>query len=461
MGIVGAFLVPHPPLIVGEVGQGRQYQILKTIEAYKEVAKRIALLKPETIIVTSPHSVMYSDFFHISPGFYADGDFSEFGAPKVRVEAHYDSEFVTALTALLDEKDFAGGTLGEREKQLDHGTMIPLYFVNQEYKDYKLVRIGISGQSFLAHYTLGEYIKRISEQLDRRTVFIASGDLSHRLSDYGPYGYKEEGPTYDERVMDAMSKGEFGKLFDFSETFCDRAAECGHRSFLIMAGALDQLQVHSEKLSYEGPFGVGYGVCAYSITGKDKNRNFGTRHLEEYRKKVAIRKENEDEYVQLARKALETFVMSRSIIEVPNGLPEEMNEKAAGVFVSIKKGGQLRGCIGTTEATKDSVAEEIIQNAISAGMHDPRFEPVKECELDELVYSVDVLGPKEKVGSEEDLDVERYGVIVKKGRKQGLLLPNLEGIDSVSEQILIARKKAGIDEEETVELERFEVIRHK
>lgn len=145
---------------------------------------------------------------------------------------------------------------------------------------------------------------------------------------------------------------------------------------------------------------------------------------------------------------------------MPKELPEELREHRAGAFVSIKKSGQLRGCIGTIQAVQFCLAEEIIENAISASVRDPRFSPVEPEELEYLVISVDVLGEPEEISSPEELDPERYGVIVTKGRKRGLLLPNLEGIDTVEEQIAIAKQKAGIGEREEVELQRFEVVRH-
>lgn len=137
-----------------------------------------------------------------------------------------------------------------------------------------------------------------------------------------------------------------------------------------------------------------------------------------------------------------------------------MYEERAGVFVSLKKGGQLRGCIGTISPVRSSIAQEIIENAVSAAAKDPRFQPVEPRELEQLVYSVDVLGEPEKISSKEELDVKRYGVIVTRGYKRGLLLPNLEGVDTVEEQISIARRKTGIREHEEVQMERFEVVRH-
>ena len=138
-----------------------------------------------------------------------------------------------------------------------------------------------------------------------------------------------------------------------------------------------------------------------------------------------------------------------------------MYSNRAGVFVSLKEEGRLRGCIGTIAPVRASIAEEIIENAISAATKDPRFQAVEPEELDRLIYSVDVLGETEEISSEAELDVKRYGVVVSRGYKRGLLLPNLDGVDTVDEQVTIAKRKAGIPEDaEDIRLERFEVVRH-
>ena len=147
--------------------------------------------------------------------------------------------------------------------------------------------------------------------------------------------------------------------------------------------------------------------------------------------------------------------------ELPEDLPEEMLQRRAGVFVSLHKDGRLRGCIGTIQATRRNIAEEIMENAVSASTRDPRFGPVLPEELDTLEIGVDVLGDTEKIQSKDELDVKHYGVIVSKGFRRGLLLPNLDGVDTVEEQIAIALSKAGISpREKNFEMERFEVVRH-
>ncbi len=347
-----------------------------------------------------------------------------------------------------------------QNKYLDHGTMVPLYFVNQYFRNYRLVRIGLSGLPLIKHYELGQLIKEASNTLGRRTLLIASGDLSHRLKDDGPYGFQKEGPEYDHRIMDVMERAAFGELLDFPEDFCEKAGECGHRSFTVMAGALDETALLPEKLSYEGPFGVGYGICCYRTAGKDPSRNFRFQYEEKQKAALLKQRDKEDSYIRLARKTIETYILNGKILDLPKNIDQEMTAQKAGVFVSIKEDGRLRGCIGTIQAVQDSIAEEIIANAVSASTKDPRFSPIEPWELERLSISVDVLGEKEKIASPDQLDPTRYGVIVTKGRKRGLLLPNLEGIDTVEDQIAIAKRKAGIAEEEPVELERFKVIRH-
>jgi AmmeMemoRadiSam system protein A len=163
--------------------------------------------------------------------------------------------------------------------------------------------------------------------------------------------------------------------------------------------------------------------------------------------------------VDLARKSIETYVREGKTVTIPEPLPSEMSGKA-GVFVSIKKHGELRGCIGTFMPACDSISTEIIMNAISAATKDPRFQPVRKDELDDLTYSVDILSSPEKVKELSELEPNKYGIIVVSGHRRGLLLPDLEGVDTAEEQLRITRAKAGIPPHEAVEIFRFEVKRY-
>ena len=466
MSVLAGYMVPHPPLILPQVGRGEEAVVQKTIDSYRQVAAEIAEIRPETIIVSSPHTVMYSDYNHISPGRGAYGDMSRFGVPSLSLQTAYDEEVRQKICDAASAAGLRAGTLGERERHLDHGTFIPLWFVEQAYREqgiepsYKVVRVGLSGQPLLEHYALGILIQKAVNDLGRRAVYIASGDLSHYLKEEGPYGFRPEGPEYDERIMDVMGRAAFGELFDFSPSLLEGAGECGHRSFMIMAGAFDLTAVCPHVYSHEGATGVGYGIVSFHPEGYDASRNFGEQYVEKHDAYLAERKANEDPYVQLARKTVETYVTEGPTASVDMDVPAEMKSERAGVFVSLHIDGNLRGCIGTISPVQENIAAEIISNAVSACSRDNRFDPVTEAELPFLEYSVDVLGPTEPISGPSELDVKRYGVIVSNRGRRGLLLPNLDGVRDVEQQISIARQKAGIRENEPIKLERFEVVRH-
>ena len=465
MSVVAAFAVPHPPLIVPGVGHGRESGISATVAAYEEVARRVAELAPETIVISSPHSTSYLDYLHISPGAGAHGDFRDFGDPTDGSNVTYDQEFVRELAREAEAAGIAAGTQGERDATLDWGVLVPLHFIQRRFEGFRVVRMGLAGFSPIEHYRVGRLVQQVAERLGRRVVYVASGDLSHKLAPDGPYGFAPDGPVFDEAVCAALGSGDFLALLTMDPGLCERAAECGLRSFQIMAGALDGTPVRAELLSHEGPFGVGYGIAAFTPegpAGSDPSRSFEAAYWQEHERQLSETRSREDAYVRLARAALERYVRDGRRLELPAGLPAELTERRAGAFVSLKKDGHLRGCIGTIAPTHATLAEEIAANAVSAGCHDPRFSPVTADELPELVYDVDVLGELEPVADRAELDPARYGVIVSApdGRR-GLLLPALDGVDTVDDQLRIAARKGGISlAEKDVRLERFEVVRH-
>lgn len=489
MSVVAAYAVPHPPLIIPGVADDKRSGIDATTQAYEEVGRRVAALRPDTVVLSSPHAETYLDYLHVSGGVRAKGSFARFGAPQARYEATYDRPFVEALCDEAAALGIPAGTAGERTPELDHGTMIPLHFVYEAWHERnreegadlplpRVVRMGISGLSPLEHYRMGQAVQHVADRLGRRVVYVASGDLSHKLLADGPYGFAKEGPELDERICDAFRTGNFLELLTMEPGFCERAAECGLRSFQIMAGALDRTPVRPELLGYEGPFGVGYGVAAFTVTGaagSAPKRDFGEQWRAWHAEDMRERREREDPWVELARRALEGLVRdgtrpdARRLLDemaaqgrLTDSARSELEGTQAGCFVSLKKGGQLRGCIGTTGPTRATLAEEVCGNAVSAGTHDPRFSAVRPDELPELVYDVDVLGEPEPVDSVDALDCQRYGVIVStRDGRRGLLLPDLDGVDSVEEQVRIAARKGGIElGQDAVRLERFTVTRH-
>ena len=458
MPIIKTYMVPHPPLIIPEIGKGGEEQIKKTTESYETVAKEISEIKPDTIIISSPHTIMYGDYFHITNANKVSGDFSNFNASNISFEEEQDIELIEEIETVSNKYNFPAGRT--KDTELDHGTMIPLYFIRKYYKEGKIIVLGPSGLPLIDNYMMGIIIKEAVNNINKKVVFIASGDLSHKLQPHGPYGYAEEGVEYDKRIMEVCSKANFNELLNFEESFLDKAAECGHRSFTIMAGALDGLNVKSKYLSHEDITGVGYGIISFNPQDKNEDRHFLDNYFNELEEKLNNKKQNEDPYVKLARLTIEEYISTGNILETPSNTQEELLNNKAGVFVSIHKFGSLRGCIGTIMPTTNCIVQEIITNAISASTKDPRFPKIEKEELDYLEINVDVLGEPEDIDSEEQLNVKEYGVIVTSGMKRGLLLPDFDGVDTVSDQVSIAKKKAGI-KDEPYTLQRFKVTRHK
>jgi len=450
--MIKAYLVPHPPLIVKGVGDGTE--IPKTRAAYEKIKNEILEYNPDTTIIITPHNILYADYFHISPGERAGGSFAQFRCPQIKFEVEYDFELAEKIAGFAEQDKIPAGFSGERDKSLDHGTMVPLYFMQSK----RIVRISLSGLSFAEQYRFGICIRRAIDNLGRKAVIIASGDMSHKLG--GSYGFSDFGVQHDNYVRECIEQSDILGLFAIDPIIAENAAECGLRSIMIMCGALDGLKVNSEVLNYEAPYGVGYLTAKFTVEDGIKCESLLPLIISEKQSKIKKIRDSEDEFVKLARINIENFTRTGKKINLPENLPKGMLENKAGVFVSIKKNGNLRGCIGTISPTAENIAFEIIQNGVSACSRDPRFDPVTPDELADLTYSVDILFPPEQIKDKSQLDIKKYGVIITSGYKRGLLLPNLDGVDTIEEQLSIAMQKGGIKSNEKYSLERFEVVRH-
>jgi AmmeMemoRadiSam system protein A len=298
------------------------------------------------------------------------------------------------------------------------------------------------GYSFLSnedHLRFGSCIKRAVDRVGRRVAFIASGDLSHRLKPQAPAGYNPDAHVFDEQVVDALRSNAPQKITEIDHNLRRLAGECGYRSMLVAIGASSDLPSSCEVLSYEAPFGVGYLVAQLT------NQQLATDYLDP---------------PALARQAVETYIRDGDVLN-PRRFTQGLLGTSAPCFVSLKTlDGDLRGCIGTIELSRDTLAQEIVANAISAATNDPRFDPVTPEELSNLRYSVDILFPPEETVI-EDLDPAVFGVIVEdeSGAKRGLLLPDISGITDAKQQVEIAARKGGIEQGKPIKLWRFRVER--
>jgi len=462
----GGFLMPHPPIIIPAVGHGREKDAAKTLDALEKLSLRMADIQPETIVLISPHAPVFSDFVFfyepIQPSNKLSGNLLQFG--DLRRDAYpFDSELQKNILSCLTKNGIPAGSLSEVELQhyhlsgeLDHGTLVPLRFLSKYHHVFKL--IVLSSPSFEQDklMLLGKVIREESQKLGRRILIIASGDLSHKVSNASPYGMADAGAQFDLQLVETMRNNDLPGILTIDKDLREQAAECGYHSLVILYGALKGLHLDTEVLSYEAPFGIGYCVASFVTTGNEV-------HLEA--SKPFNMQNTTDEtgsaYVKLARKTIETYVLGQRKIKVNEvELTADMLSGRAGVFVSIHKHGDLRGCIGTIAPTTHCIADEIIQNAISASTSDPRFEPVAASELPDLEVHVDVLNPPEYISDKSLLDPKQYGVIVESGMRRGLLLPDLEGVDTVEYQLRIACMKAGISPETKYRISRFSVTRY-
>lgn len=469
MSLIRSYILPHPPIVIESIGKSDIEKCKKTQEAMKSVANEIKDLAPDTIIVITPHGTVFSDAVTIN--YFEDlyGDLGNFGYSNIDInkknniplveEIYAESRIQNISIAKLDRELCSRFNI---EGKLDHGVIVPLYYINKLYSNYQLVHINYGGLSSDEHYKFGMAIQEACSNREEKIVFIASGDLSHKLSNNGPYEYAKEGPIFDKKLIELIKNKETNALINIDNSLQKKAGECGKRSIDTLLGTLDGYDYDVTVISYEGPFGVGYGVISFGSFIRDNNRKLYSRIINKKKEISALKKEKEDDYVKLARKTIQKYIKEREKIDLKKlDLPEEMRNNRAGVFVSIKNESGLRGCIGTTGCgISKNIAEEIVRNSIEAATKDPRFPAIEPWELEDLNITVDILHSTEPVEDINELDPSIYGIIVSSGYKRGLLLPNLDGIDTVDKQLNIALKKAGIMSSEDYIVEKFRVTRH-
>lgn len=458
-------LSPHPPMIIPTIGGERLKDVEATVKGMQEMAKSLVASQPEAVIFLTPHGNVFSDCITClgTPTLY--GDMSNFRCPEVNFSHPNDlilireiawSAVDAGINFIIIDEDIARNN--RLNVELDHGIQVPLYYLRKAglEKDIPIVALSVGGIAIGELYTLGKCIREAADKLGKNVAIIASGDMSHRLKNDGPYDFHPDGPIFDQNIKEYLAVSNVEAILNMPNSLISNAGECGYRSIVIMLGAMDGFTIIPKIFSHEGPFGVGYLTAGFKL-GEPK-----VSYLDKLKavqaEAIKSKREAESLPVGWARLVLENYVANGLRPELPEEWQELMGERA-GAFVTLKKDGNLRGCIGTIMPAYANLAEELANNAVSAGTNDPRFRPVEVSELEKLEYSVDILGAPEKC-SREDLDPQKYGVIVSSGNRRGLLLPALEGVETVEEQLGIALEKARIKPDEDYEIERFKVVRY-
>jgi AmmeMemoRadiSam system protein A len=404
-----------------------------TADALRELDGILSSIEADLAVVISPHSPSSMTSLPVRRGANAGGNLARFRAPNVQVMAQVD---VALATALIADGQRAGFSLTwAEETELDHGVVVPLHSLPRTMTNKRCIFLGVSGWPLQRFIEFGVWLHgRLG---DRYAILIASGDLSHRLTPDAPYGYRPEGPVFDRLVIDALRDREWKRIEGIDPDLIEEAGECGLRPLAIMLGAARAAGLDSQVLSYEGPFGVGYPVVAFTATP-----------IAAVAPKLGL------DVQALGRQAIETYLRTRRLIEPPQPIPLELQAPSA-VFVTLHKDGELRGCVGSVHPTEATAAHELIRYAVASAVRDPRFDPVRLDEVGALTIKVQLLDPPEPIPDISGLNPRTYGIIVRRGDRQALLLPGIEGIDTPEQQLRAACEKAGINRNAPVELERF------
>jgi AmmeMemoRadiSam system protein A len=447
--------------MVREVGGADSDATDASERALRAIGALLEPFAPETLVVVSPHAPGFWDAFTVTTEERLRGDLGQFRARNVVRDVAGDPELAVAI---LEETAAAGLPIVPREElasgsggaaELDHGVLVPLHFLDPGGA-LPLVVISFAGMDAEDHAEFGRAIARAASRIGRRVAFVASGDMSHRLLPSAPAGFSPRAHLFDEQVASLLARADFAGIAAIDGTLREAAGECGWRSLLVLGGFLEGSGAAGRVLSYEAPWGVGYLTAAFAPAAQ-------LAHLPAYTAPAGSKGgrlgADESEPVRLARLTIESFVRDGTTPE-PAPLADPALPARAGAFVSLHTTYGQRGCIGTIGPTEPTLAAEIVRNAVQAATQDPRFPPVRPDELAGLEVTVDVLEPPEPVSCLEDLDPKCYGVITTCGWRRGLLLPDLEGVDTCEEQVAIAMSKGGIRPDETISLERFKVVRY-
>lgn len=418
-----ACLCPHPPIMIPGIGKKEDLATIEnTIEGMKRLGKDLKKANPDTIVLVSPHSYINKDSFAVNFSPNLSNSLNSFGLPT-NVQYPNDRTLSEQILKKAVSEDIPVTAF---KGEIDHGAWVPLYYLTDMEKT-SIVHLSYSHLSSHIHYKYGSLLGKVLSNEKKSIAFVASGDLSHRLPN-SHYGCNPKGAEFDTAIIDFIKNKEIDKILNMDNSLLQEAGECGYRSIAILMGLLSHYDYTMNVYSYEGPFGVGYAVANATLKDRLTNSNL------------------QSPFVALAKETVETFVKTKKQLSLPENLSEDLYNRKCAAFVTLKIDNQLRGCCGTLAPTQENLGNEIIHSAISACSRDHRFNPVKEEELESLNYEVSVLGELEPVSDIKMLDPNYYGIVViGDSKRQSCLLPGLEGITDVNQQIQIVCKKGGID----------------
>lgn len=260
-------IVPHPPAIIPEIGKSQTALAKKTIKAFSDLAQEMKKFQPQTIVIVSPHGPMRYDKFTVNLEENLKSNFSAFGEENITEQAfRTNNPLAKKILAHLRQNFIPVEPI--REEKIDYGSMIPLHYLTEHFAQKpKLILLTFNALDWKSHFELGKMLKMIFDSEEENIAFLASADLSHRLSENSPAGYSSSGIKFDQALIDLLKKDDLEKILHFNPSFCAEVQECGLRSILIALGLLSSIPSTFSVLSYESPFGIGH------LVGRWKFRN--------------------------------------------------------------------------------------------------------------------------------------------------------------------------------------------
>lgn len=462
--ILGYYFLPHPPAAIPEVGGKTTEKLANTITGLDHAAQSIASLKPDTIIIIGSHGPCFNDQFYMPSQERISGDFSAFGCKKLILGFDNNIALAKNISNHAKNNGLKAGFVDDLTMKkcripydLDHGTTVPLWFIRQRYADFKVIPICTSGRNGKDHYRFGILLREAILQSESNVVIIASGDLSHRLTKNSPSGYDESGVNFDKTIRKLLLAEDPKGFLTIDPKEKEKAEQCALDTYRVVLGTLDGFSFIPRILSYEAPTGIGY-LAAELTRGKAKESAL-TQFLAEEDMRYEERKVQAPIPVRLAQTAIVNYLNGEKKFDLPQDLPAELTENQGGVFVTLTNDGQLRGCLGSIRPTHPTLAEEIMNSAVCAAK-DSHFAPIRHDEIKDLTITVDILNEPEDILDRNELDPQKYGIIVENRGKVGVMLPNEIGIETVEDQIKTARAKAGIHPWHRLKIQRFTTTRY-
>lgn len=442
MAIPCSVLMCHAPIVIPDVAGHRARQCAETTRAMSDIASRICAHGPDVVVLVSPHAPRHTTRWGICTQSPLTGNFGRFGADHIGVTVPGAPLAAARVTPIardlrLTTREIAGDNL-------DHGALVPLYFLRQAGWDGPTLLIALPQSGTKTEERMGQAIARAAEQAGERWVILASGDMSHRLNPNAPAGYHPLAKEFDRTFKARIDAGDLRGACSIEAGLREIAAEDVIDSVAVAAGAVGYRSQGYRSYAYEGPFGVGY---LEAVLHEESPPNSGAHDYSENRPWPMM--------LQIAREAILARITHNAYR--PPVLPKPWNAPQ-GVFVTLRRAdGGLRGCIGHVEPLFSGLSEEVADCAAAAATQDTRFARVSPSELPQISIEVSLLSRPEPVLDMSDLDPKRYGLVVSSGRARGVLLPNVPEVNTVEDQLRIAAAKGQLPPGRPWVIERFEV----